>query len=265
VLAGLVAEDVPVLAIVSALLGFLIFCGIVVLLWVWLLRAGRELEQATQAWAAGDDATTVTLAQRTLGRVFRADMRARAVHLLGLAAEQRAEFDAAADLFGLAERAVPAMAAPVRKRDARLTTGAHRALCVLAAGRHAEGAALLATLTTEYGKAGKKGLVDALTDDSTWGIGAISANDALRKLDGGRDPRPLLSLAFALMHHCRGESAEVLRILDAERPLLERGLVARELLLARRLHAAARGQGDASPGTDAWSDAVLHGCLTGER
>lgn len=258
--AGLVADAAPALAVVLGLGAFAVFLGIVVLLWVWLLRAGRELEQATQAWVAGDEATMVRLARRALSTVFRADMRARAVHLLALAAEQRGDFTAAVDLFALAERALPAMAAPVRKRDARLTIGGHRALCLVATGANATAAGELDRLVAEYGQKGKSGLVDALTDDSTWGLGSISANDAMRKLDGGRDPRPLISLAFALLHHARGARQEVLRVLDAERALLDKGLLARELLLARRLHAAASGQDDDAPGADPWSDSILRGC-----
>lgn len=263
IVAGVVSEDAPALAVVLGVLGFVLFLGIVILLWVWLLSAGRALERATQAWIAGDEATMIRVAQRVLRTVFRADMRARAVHILGLATEARGDFGAAADLFALAEQALPAMAAPVRKRDARLTIGGHQALCLVATGAKATAADRLDRLVAEYGQKGKSGLVDALTDDSAWGLGSISANDALRKLDGGRDPRPLISLGFALLHYARGNQAEALRILDAERALLERGLLPRELQLARRLHAAASGHDDATPGVDPWTDTVLRGCRAG--
>jgi hypothetical protein len=153
------------------------------------------------------------------------------------------------------------MAAPVRKRDARLTIGAHRALCLVASGSNAAASRVLDELVAQHGQRGKAGVLDALTDDSTWGLGAISANDALRKLDGGRDPRPLISLAFALLHHARGARPEVVRLLEAERALLERGLLPRELLLAKRLHAVATGREEAA---DPWSDAVLRGCKAGD-
>jgi hypothetical protein len=261
VVAAVIAEEQPAIAAVLGISTFVIFGGIVVLLWVWLLTAGRALEHATAAWVAGDDATMVRVARKALSTVFRADIRARAVHILGLAAEQRGDFVAAADLFALADKALPAMAAPVRKRDARLAIGAHRALCLVASGSNAAASRVLDELVAQHGQRGKSGVLDALTDDSTWGLGAISANDALRKLDGGRDPRPLISLAFALLHHARGAAGEVLRVLGTEQALLERGLLPRELLLAKRLYAAASGKEEAS---DAWSDAVLRGCKAGD-
>ena len=233
-----------------------------ILLWVWLMGGAKDLEASTQALLGDRGGAPVESCQRVLRRVFRADLRCRALHLLGLHAERSCDFAEAADLFARAEAALPAMGAARPRKYARMVMGAHRAFDLLASGQLQAGHAVLGQVANEFLSPTQAGAFDALLDDSAWGMGALSLNDTLLKIEGGRDPRALLSLGWALCHFARGAREDAMRVLVTERPFLDRGLIPREHALARRIFAEL---GDASvagtPAEDAWVGAVLRGAL----
>jgi hypothetical protein len=254
-----VGESAPLVTVALAIAAVLSFIAWPVVMWIWLIRGGRLLEAATRAWAAGDDSRALPAAHTALGTVFRGDIRARAFHLLGLVAEERADFDAAADLFARAERAIPSLAAPIRKRHARLLMGAHRAFCLVATGRVAEAAQVLQRLSYDAAQAGHSGVLDAFTDDATWGLGVVSANETLMNIEAGRHPRAVLALAWAFLHYAAGVPDQALRVLHAEKMVLDHGLRPHERALAQRIFVEVEGGG--AEGADRWVDA----CVTGAR
>src|SRR5690606_2193589 len=86
----------PALAVLLGLLGGLSLFGGLVLAWVLLLRGSGAAARASAAWLAGDVAAAVPLCQSALGTVYRADVRSRALHVLGLTAEANGDFAEAA-------------------------------------------------------------------------------------------------------------------------------------------------------------------------
>lgn len=268
---GLAADDtlLPVgLAMLG--LGFVGFIASVVLMWVWLLRGARALQDATLAWSKGDVTRADERCVAALRTVFRADYRTKALHTLGLSAEARGEFEAAADLFARALPAIPMAAAPVRKRRTRILIRAHRGFCLLAAGRREEATPDLNEASKELTQGDTKGLLDALTDDASWGLGAISVNSVLMGLESGRDPRAPLTLGWALLFLTGGAPRDAIDLLNREQPTLTGALYPREQRLGARMEAAARaalGEGphrspaaaDASTPDDRWADLVLGG------
>jgi tetratricopeptide (TPR) repeat protein len=253
---------------ILALLAAVAFLAQPVLLWQRILSAGPRLERATQAWLAGDPTLAESTCPAVLGSVFRGDYRARALHLWGLALEQRGQFADAAQLFALADAAVPTMAAPMRKKQARSLILAHRGFCLAASGQVEEATRELTRANDELKNAGHAGVLDALTDDAAWGLGAASMNETLVKIEGQRPLRAVLSLAWALHHHARAMPRELAHLLQAERGVFERGLLPRELALIERLGNEAQralAQGiHRSPGLlpsaiDPWVEACLAG------
>jgi hypothetical protein len=250
----------PAVAGLCAIAALLCFLAGPTLMWRAILKAGRELDRATDAWRAGDARVVIPIAHDVLRTVFRADMRARAFHLLGLAAEQAADFAEAIELFDQAEQAMPAMAAPMRKRDARLLMDAHRALAMTALGRLDQAGGFIARSFADLAQSGQGGVIDALTDDGTWGIGSVSMNEVLMKLEGKRPPRALLGLAAAYHSVARGAQREAHQLLSSEGPAMAYGLTPKELAFAHALHRLCE-QGPAAlqgPSGDAWID----GCLS---
>jgi hypothetical protein len=258
--AGGVAAISTGAAVLLGLLSALAFVTWPILLLVWLLGGAKDLEASTNAvlWAQGG--SPVPSCQRVLRRVFRADLRSRALHLLGLHAELSGDFAEAADLFARAEASLPAMGAARPRKYARMVMGAHRAFDLIAAGQLQVGHGVLQQVAYEFLSPTQTGAFDSLLDDSAWGMGALSLNDTLMKIEGGRDPRALLSLAWALCHYARGARDDAMRVLVTERPVLDRGLVPREHALARRIYAEL---GDAAlagtPAEDAWVATVMRG------
>jgi hypothetical protein len=239
--------SIPVLAIALGSLSAICFIASPVVMWRRLLRAGRELEQATLAWQRGDLSLIRPAAHFALREVFRADMRTRAFHLLGLAAEQEGDFAAAVDLFSRAEHEIPSMAAGSRKRDARLLMEAHRALSLAALGSLGEAHSVLQRASQDLSMLGQTGGFDALMDDSTWGLGSVSINEMLVKIEGGRPARAIVGLAWALFHLARGDHHSALGLIDAERAVFDHGLLPRERALIDAISAVARTRLGAGP------------------
>lgn len=265
-IAAALVSDVTGLAIMLAVASFAVFVAQPIVLWRRLLRAARDLEAATMAWHRGDISLAMSAGHFALAKVFRGDIRLRAFHLLGLVAEQQGDFVEAADLFARAEAALPSMAAPRRKRDARVLMSAHRAICLTAIGNLVEAHALLQRASQDLSMAGQSGTLDALTDDATWGLGSASVNEMLVKLEGGRPARAILSLAWALFHLARSDHHAVIQLVEGERAVLDHGLLPRERALVGRMFAlsvGASGPGPhRSPGVlvtteSPWTDAVL--------
>jgi hypothetical protein len=258
-------------AVVLGLLSFASFVASPIFMWIRILRGGRLIEEATVGWhhsnvqpgSAGAE-LVLPAARYVLREVFRSDFRVRAFHLLGLLAEQQGAFDEAQDLFARAEAALPSMAAPARKRDARVLIAAHRALCLLALGQRGAARALLERGSRDVAPAAP-GLLDAL-DDSSWGLGSASLNEVLMKMEARRPPRAILGLAWALLHLAEGNPSVALQLYQGERQMLDQGLFPRERALLERVHdvsAASLGAGPhRSPGLtvrgdDGWTGAVL--------
>ena len=264
VIGGLLAIDAIVAA--SVVLAFALFVGAVVAQWVFLLGGSAGVARAYQALISGDTTTAIALCQRPLGRVFRADVRTRALHVLGLAAEAHGDFAEAADLFDRASRMIPALAAGKYQRHARVLMLSHRAIALVAIRRLDE-ADVVVRQASQLFPPRAPGALDALTDDAAFG--ALGVTTALRDLEQGRDPRSLLTLASVVVLAARGMGREAKELVDRERYFLDAGLLPRERALVRRVEARAlgvlgggpmRAAGIAlhvDPASDGWADRVL--------
>ena len=133
-----IALELTVITVISVVIGIGGFFATVIALWVFLLTGQRDIARAAQMWLAGDTAGPIPLCQKPLGRVFRSDVRMRALYTLGLCAEANGDFSEAEDLFRRAYDAVPAMAASKWKRRGQCMMLAHRAIALVATGRVAE-------------------------------------------------------------------------------------------------------------------------------
>jgi len=261
------ALDVAAISVLAVLAGIAIFFGGIVLAWVLLLTGAKKAGQAMDAWRAGYFPRAVELSQSALRTVFRADVRTRALYVLGLCAESRADFAAAADLFARSSEAMPAMAAGKYQRQARCLMHAHRAVA-LVADRRLDEADASVRLASALFPALPPGALDVLTDDA--GVGAVGVSTAIRDIEIGRDPRALLTLASALVLSARGMAREALELVERERytlnaamlPPRERALVANIETRARRLLGGgpmrAPGHDHAGQGAaDPWAERVL--------
>lgn len=253
------------LAVAFFALGFFALLGGAVGMWVILFWVHRRLNESVERWRARDlDAARVS-AQRGLRLAFRGDFRTKAFHLLGLCAESDGAFGAAVALFDRALRAVPTAAAPQRKSEARSRIEVHRALAFVAEGRADEAdAALDRAGSARARKTG--GIVNALLDDSAWGVGAASPNGVLESMEP-RDIAGLGLLCRALVLRARGAHAEALSLLDANLEWVRPALLPHEVALldaatadcrgrlegAFRAEARIRGEGEATR----WAQAVL--------
>ncbi len=217
-------------------LGGVAFVASLILMWRELLRGTRELKGATAAWQAGQGNAAIPAAHYVLRNVFRADIRARALHLLGLVAEAEGDFAAACDCFERALSALPAMAAPVRKRYAEILIASHQALCLSALGN-------LPLAAQQLDRAGQRLAIgdatstwDALTDDAGWGLGDVSMNEVLMKIEGGRPAAGVFALAQALFAFRSGDAQRCLHGLGASYGQLVHALLPREHGLAALLN-----------------------------
>lgn len=271
VLAAVVVETAPPLTVVFAILAVISFVAWPILLWVWLLRGARRAEEATRAWYQGRYPEARTKATSALHTVMRADIRTRALHALGLAAEAEGAFEEAADRFQRALGAMPAFAAPVHKRKAQVVILAHRAFCLAILGRVPEAEALLMEANRLYGNQGR-GAADMFLDDASWGMGHASVNHAVMYLEAGREPRAVLALGWAMVFHRRGDGRALHDLCERERDLIAAALLPRERALLDRLRGDAmqrmaaspmRGAGLAAQEPEApWTTAVLRGSST---
>ena len=240
VLAGIGALlDVGLIAGLGALLGFALFLGGVVAAWAFLLGGSRANNDASQMWLAGDYVGPIALCQKSLARVFRADVRMRAFYTLGLCAEANGDFLEAADLFQRAFEAVPAMAAQKWKRRGQCMMLSHSAIALVALGRLDEADRAVRMASALFPLLPGGGLVDALSDDAAFGAAGVSA--ALRDLELGRDHRALLSLATLTVLTARGMAREALELADRERHALTTGLLPREHALLSTIEARSHG------------------------
>jgi tetratricopeptide (TPR) repeat protein len=261
--------DVVALGVLSALVAFVVFTAVVIAQWAFILGSGGQLTRATELWMAGDTRSAVALCHKPLARVFRADVRTRALHVLGLCAEANGDFAEAEDLFAGAVEMIPAMVASKWKRHARVLMLSRRAIALVALGRVDEADALARQASAIFPPAPPGGL-DFITDDASFGAVGVAA--ALRDLEPGRDPRAVLTLACATVLTRRGAAKEALELIDRERWLLDRGLSPRERALIARVERHARGRLEGGPlraaamvpapaphdpASEAWVDRVL--------
>ncbi|AKU95169.1 hypothetical protein AKJ09_01833 [Labilithrix luteola] len=265
------ALELDALTALSLLLGFFAFLGSTVLAWVFLLKGSNDLKAASELWLRGNTSDALPLCHRTLGRVFRADLRMRAFYILGLCAEANGDFAEAADLFSIAYESVPAMAAPKWKRHGQCMILSHRAVALVALGRLDEADMIVRSASSLFPPVATNGIVDVLTDDA--GFGAVGVSTALRDLEPGRDPRALLTFASVVVLSVRGMVREALELAAREQYALAAGLLPREKALLAAVDARSRGllMGGPmrSPGAavayDAWAERVLDGLSRGQN
>jgi hypothetical protein len=256
-----------VLVALSSLLGAGLFLGGIIGAWVFLLSGSTDVGRAGQLWLAGDNVGPIALCQKALARVFRADVRMRAIYTLGLCAEANGDFAEAEDLFRRAFGSVPAMAAQKWKRRGQCLMLSHCSIALVALGRLDEADAMVRTASALVPPV-PAGALDALTDDAAFG--AIGVSAALRDLEPGREPRVLLTLASAVVLAARGMAREALELVERERYFLSSGLLPRERALLENAEARGRGllaggpmrtpglaarTGDASAST--WAERIL--------
>jgi hypothetical protein len=222
----------------SVLLAIVLFFGAVIMQWVFLLGGASSVARASQAALAGDTQTPIDLCHKPLARVFRADVRTRALHVLGLCAEANGDFAEAADLFDRASKMIPALAAGKWQRHARVIMLSHRAVALVATQRLDEADMVVRTASQLFPPRAP-GAFDALTDDAAFGAVGVAA--ALRDIEPGRDPRALLTLACAAVLAARGVGREAVELVERERYFLNAGLLPRERALVARIEARARG------------------------
>jgi hypothetical protein len=228
----------------ALVLSVFVFFGGIVMMWVFLLTGSKDADNAANLWFAGNLPAAIALAHRPLRRVFRADVRMKCLHVLGLCAEASGDFAEAEELFGMAFQAVPAMAAPTRKRHAHVLQLSHRAIALVALGRLPEADMLVRQASAMYPQMNRPGMMDAFTDDANWGMGAVALNTALTTMEPGRDPRAMLALTSIVLLSATQRPREALDILDRERGSLVNGLLPRE----RELVAIAEGRARAMLG-----------------
>lgn len=235
----------------------------VILAWIWLFTGGKSVENATWAWRQGDLPRAIELCQKPLGTVFRADIRTRALYVLGLVAESNGDFAEAADLFDRASSSMPAFAAANYQRYARCLMLSHRALALVALGRLDEADFVVRNASALFPPVAG-GVFDALTNDAAFG--AIGVSAALRQIEQGRDHRALVTLASATVLAARGFAREALELLNQERYTINAGLSPRERALAANVEARAqlvlsggpmRAPGAIVQASDPWADRIL--------
>lgn len=234
-----------------ALLGFVLFN---------VATAAGALRPLSSAAMVGDERAVVPPARRVLRFVFRGDMRAAALHALGLLAESRAELAAAAELFARAEKQIPMGMGIGENARVRALVASHLALSLALLGRTLESRQALARAhqAVATGPSAFDGLVQA---------GAVFG--VMRSIEPGRDPRAVAALAGLALAQAEGAHREALDLAMRERWLLDSGLAPRERRLAftleLRARAALEGGGVmrtadvASDGTPeaAWAEAAL--------
>lgn len=233
-----VAASLVDLAGLGVLFGIVAFLGGVVAGWVFLLRGASNVKTAGEAWLAGDYARAIALSQSALATVFRADIRTKAFHVLGLSAEANGDFAEALDLFDRVLAMMPAFGTATNKARANVLVHSHRALCLVALGRIEEADAAVRHASFVFAQPANAGAFDFLVNDEAFGT--LGVNKALAEMEPGRDPRALLTLATVVVLSARGMAREALDILERERATVARGLLPREHALFRGAEARAR-------------------------
>jgi hypothetical protein len=233
------ALDAPWL-VVSGGFGVLIVVLVsVALQWVAIFGSASRLRRAEAALLARDGADrtseAVTLAQWALERVFRSDLRMRALYTLALVAERRADFTEAACLFHFAEQALPAFAGRSHATRLRALIAAHTSFCLAAVGDVGGGGAWLARAHHHLPNLGRTGLLEGLDDVA---MGPLSINATLNEIEARRDPRAVAILAGALLAYRAREPQRSLDAFTGEAQLLAFHTMPHEQLFLKRLEAA---------------------------
>lgn len=233
------ALDAPWL-VAAAGLGILVVILVsVVLQWMAIFGSASRLRRAEASLLVRDGADrtaeAVTLAQWALERVFRSDLRMRALYTLALVAERRADFAEAARLFQLAEGALPTFAGLSHATRLRALTAAHAAFSVAAIGDLPSAGALLARAHRQLPNLGRTGLLEGLDDVS---MGPLSINATLNEIEARRDPRAVAILAGALLAYRAREPQRALDAFTGEAQLLAFHTLPHEQLFLKRLEAA---------------------------
>lgn len=230
--------DVIAASIAVALLGFV---GGFAWIWVAIHRSATGLGEA-EALALAGDPRAKTIPHMTLARVFRNDLRLRALYVLGLLAERVGDFAEAADLFTRAGKAIPAggMGTRAIKRAPLMCLG-HAAFCNAAAGDLALSAVQLREAHVRIPSMYQAGVFDALFDDSAY-MGSASLAGNLNKIEERRDPRAMVALAGALLAFKNGHFRECVDAASAEDGMLRQNLMPHEgeLVEALKTDAIAR-------------------------
>jgi tetratricopeptide (TPR) repeat protein len=272
---GFAAIDKPPLAIAGILLFVLLaFASGGFNLWAVLAnRAG--VARAGRMWLAGDFASATALCHRALLCVFRRDVRAKALHVLGLIAEAQGAFEEAADLFARAYEELPNTAGPAQMRRARLLIRAHQALSLVALGRLGEADAALRDAWEQLPlERPNAGVIASALDRADR---ALRIEDDPFDLEPDRDPHAVISLARVVVLDAMGLPREAIRISEEQHAPLDRGLLPREktllLRVVRRAHvlvAAESGAGphrvsaladDARTNDEVWAQRVMRSAL----
>lgn len=227
------------LGVLLGLLGLLVMVVGVTLLWVILLRGSASARRAAEAWLVGDYATAIAAAQAPLRLAFRADVRTKALHVLGLCAEARSDFEEAADLFARSYAMVPAMAPAPRRRHVHVLALSHQAIALVAMGRLDEADHAVRTASAMYPRMNDRTFFDAINEDSAFG--SVGMASTLASVEPGRDPRGLLGLSSALVLAARGWPREAFELLQREEGWLQRTLLPRERALVARVEELAHG------------------------
>ncbi len=260
--------DLPAVVALSIGLASIVFLASVVSQWVFLLTSSGNLTRAAQMYATGDPRGAVPLCHRPLRFVFRADIRTRALYILGLCAEVNGDFAEAADLFDRAQQMVPSMAAGKWQRHGRVLMFSHRAIALVATGQLDEADRLVRVASALFPPR-PPGALDVLSDDAAFGAMGVSA--ALRDLEPGRDPRALLTLASITVLAARGMPREAVDLVERERYFLNAGLLPRGRAPGAHVEARVRGQlgggplraagmalpQGADPASEAWAQRIL--------
>lgn len=251
------AIDEPFLVILGIAVGILAFTGVTVFAWFTIFRSSKLLDEAGLAVDVGDLARAEANARWCLTWAFRGDVRFRALYMLALGTERAGNFEAAIALFRTAEAAVPTMAAPKAKAYVHAWTLAHTAFCHAVVGRRADAAADLAACHGELARmVGPNGLADAFFDDSGWGLGDVSMNETIMKVERKRQPRLGAALAGAMLAYRDGATGPLLQLIAAEHasPFLP---PERALLTALALRCDANYPAPQDPQLAAWAGGIL--------
>jgi hypothetical protein len=249
---------------VFILLAFAAFIAWPIILIAMLVRASKRLEEATQAFFVGELPRAAVAAQWVLSYAWRADLRARAFHLLALCAEDAGRFDEAAMICDRTVTMLPTLGAFGPKKYGRVLAGSHKAVCLVGAGRAHEAPAIVEGLKRDFFASAGPGLSGLLMDDTGMGLGAMSLNSMIMSFEAGRDARALLSFAFILSHASSGRVDDAMRVITTEWWVLERGLRPRELAVTRQIAAELQDpRARAARPEDPWVRAMLVGVFRG--
>ncbi len=233
------AVDAPWLVVVGGLGILVVVIVSVVLQWVAIFGSASRLRRAEDALLTRDGADrtaeAVTLAQWALERVFRSDLRMRALYTLALVAERRADFVEAARLFQLAEAALPMFAGRSHGTRLRALAAAHTAFALAAMGDVAGAGAWLARAHHQLPNLGRTGMLEGLDDVS---MGPLSINATLNEIEARRDPRSVAILAGALLAYRAREPQRALDAFTGEAQMLAFHTLPHEQLFLKRLEAA---------------------------